>query len=146
MPRRTQQRQAGSAGAKTGSAMPTQQEKKKPFSVDLKNCLSCGETLSKTASRDGKDHCLSCSEKKALEVGLNLQTLSVPRCEQCQTDFSVGKSYGGHLLRRDCRDNVKAMIASRRHTEEYQRVAATEEYIKNGPQPIFDEDDFEDDD
>ena len=145
MTRRTQQQQAGSRGPKTGSAMPTKQEKKKPFSVDLKNCLSCGETLSKTASRDGKDHCLACAEKKALEIGLNLQNPSIPRCEKCQTDFSVGKGYGGHFLCRDCREDVKTLIASRGHTKEYQRVAATEEYIKDDPQIIFDEDDFEDD-
>lgn len=143
---RIQQGQAGSRGPKAGSAKPTKQEKKKPFSVVLKNCLSCGETLSKTASRDGKDHCLFCLENKALEAGLNLQNPSMPRCEKCQTDFSVGKGYGGHFLCRNCREDVKDIIASRGHTKEYQRVAATEEYIKSGSQIVLDEDDLEDDD
>lgn len=67
------------------------------------------------------------------------------RCERCQDDHAVGKGYGGHFLCRECRENVKAMIASRGHTKEYQRVAATEEYIKDGSQIIYDDDDFDDD-
>lgn len=135
----------GSRGPNTGSAMPTKQEKRKPFAVDLKDCVSCGETLSKTASRDNKAYCWSCLEEKAAEAGRNLQNPSMPRCEACQTDFSVGKGYGRHFLCRVCRENVKQMIRNRGHTKEYQRVAATEEYIKD-PQTVVDEDDLEYDD
>ena len=124
--------------------MPTKQEKKKPFAVDLKDCLSCGETLSKNASRNGKEYCSSCADKKALEVGRNLQNPSMPRCEKCKTDFSVGKGYGGHFLCRFCREDVKEIIASRGHTKEYQRVAATEEYIKDGSPIIFGEESIKD--
>ena len=77
---------------------------------------------------------MSCLKNKVFKAGLNFQNSYMLRCEHCQIDFSVEKGYGDHFLCRECCEYVKTLIISRGHTKEYQRVTATEEYIKDGPQ------------